>query len=968
LRKDSTATVLNVNETSVVVTDNDYIFVTNDTPVARKNALLNSANTLFMDFDIAFREPPPLIKGLQTVYAAVIDSDGNADVETFTPVGIPVTSDAVISSYAWDADGGSFQVGGAGTQSVQLRYTTPGFYRPRVTVTDDNALTSWFSPYVFVIPNDFSSVVSLGFDGISLSCTIEDGWNATVNAFEGAQNLLDNTLVATYEPGDHVQVTSDITFVGRLRNEQNAGAMSQQHGLDPKVSFEIEGIGTQMGRLISRPITYSDKASPTKFTHINNCTPWRAIGEFVREFTNINNTHSLEFDDVSNDFQFKSYSTGATSTLDSITNILFTQKAAIEWAASGEMKIARHANWLPTADRNALTTIANFTLVDDYATESGDGVLYDLPIDYVRNVGKNIVYGGSYNTTNGSITSLKSTTPAVTQSDGPEKSETNRQVLKANLSGANAAVELGQRGGDDFAAKQLNEVLTVTYPDSYRWFQPSVSSWFTHTINRDENLRGIAYTTSTRWLTSAVDIVYDIQLHRRVVRVTHPIETSDPGFATTVEEPPDPVAYTVPVQPVLDAFPGFLPETFGSDLPSGAVDEDEQPVTAEDLAPQSEATDPQVVIDITYKSSGNTIMVWNDSELWRCDDIGVLGTATWQNTLITATGTIEDAIWDDRATIGAPAFAVSNDGTDSYIYTTNNLGEAKWFEPGDTIETWEGSQIRQYGGDSFIAYGIAGQYLGGATFTLDLLNGNGQGTLRGSSLDPTHSGTVSSYPGEYTGADVFRGGDGDNGGRAVNIEWPIPPGVVITDVLFKVYFDNNDIGDSGERRCTIEIFEDGSSVHRTDQDLAYATTANVTVQIPGVIGKAGDILLMHAAVEDDTSGAIRIYEVQIKGNATADYAATTFTTDRAANMSDLTPVEEMSLGDGSFDIRQGTKVMAASNQWVRESVAGTDTYANETDGDAGAGNYAAAIWGLGTGTNDYLYATDAGVLYIVLSG
>jgi hypothetical protein len=433
LRKDATTSVLNINETSISITDNDYIFVTKDTVPSHKTALINSSNTLFMDFDISFRQPPPIIYDFQTAYAVVIDSDGNGDL-SLAPAAHAVTASATISSWALTStDGGTQQSFNSGTGAAVIRYDTPGYYRPRITVTDSNGLTSWFSPFVFVLPNDLSDIISVGFDGISLSATIEDGWNATVNAFEGVQNLLDNTLVAVYEPGDHQIITSDITFVGRLRNENNAGTMSQQHGLTPKASFDIEGIGTIMGRLISRPVTYKDNSSPSKFSQIKNVTPWRAIGEFVREFTNINNIHSLEFTDVTDTFRFASYSTGRTSTLDSILNILFTINGAIEYAPSGEMRTVRNANYLSASDRNALTTIANFDLSDDYATEGdGDGDLYTFSIDYVRGVGKNIVYGGSYDTTNGSIAALKSTVPAVTQSDGNEKSETNRQVLAAN--------------------------------------------------------------------------------------------------------------------------------------------------------------------------------------------------------------------------------------------------------------------------------------------------------------------------------------------------------------------------------------------------------------------------------------------------------------------------------------------------------------------------------------------------------
>jgi hypothetical protein len=340
--------------------------------------------------------------------------------------------------------------------------------------------------------------------------------------------------------------------------------------------------------------------------------------------------------------------------------------------------------------------------------------------------------------------------PAITQSDGNEKSETNRQVLEANQSSEAAATELGQRAGDDFAAKQSNPVLSVTYPDSYRWMIPSVSQWYTHTIAASENTRGRAYDTNTRWLTSNVDIEYDLATQRRVVRVQHPIETTTLGFAVAVEEAPVPTQYSVPVQPVMDTYPGFISETFGSDLPSGATADDEQPVTQDDIAPQSEAQDPQITINIIEKTSGQTIMVWNDDNIWRTDTIGQLSGAVWDDSKweTVGTGTLQDAVWDGGDDVGAAAFAVSNDGTDTYSYSTTNVAKAFWLAT-DTIDTFEASIIRQQSTDTVMVYGIAGQFEGGS-FTIDQLNGNGTAYLQPSNEDSTHGGaTPSNAPGVY---------------------------------------------------------------------------------------------------------------------------------------------------------------------------------------------------------------------------
>jgi hypothetical protein len=443
-------------------------------------------------------------------------------------------------------------------------------------------------------------------------------------------------------------------------------------------------------------------------------------------------------------------------------------------------------------------------------------------------------------------------------------------------------------------------------------------------------LRGRSYNTGTRWLTSTVDISYDLALARRVVRVQHPIETTTLGFAVAVEEAPEPTRYSVPVQPIMDAYPGFVSESFGSDFPTGGTANDEQPITQEDLAPQSDAKDPSITITIIEKTSGQTVMVWSTSNLWRTDTIGQISDPVWEDSRwnVLGTGTLEDAVWDGGDNVGAAAWCVSNDGTDSYSYSTTNVAKAFWLATA-TIDDFEASTIR-------------------------------------TSEDSTHTGPASSNAsGVYeSGNDRYVGQDGDDGGKACNIAFAIPPGSTLTNI--NVRFEGvrgSTIG--GERTCSMQI--DGNSTFWTGDfsvalGLQTFTSGNQTPS-----PTTGDEIIIHSSMDRETNSDARITEVEVSGTSVADHAATAISTDRAATFDPLRDVGLMDLGDGSFDIRRGTWALAAKNEKVRIAFPGL-SYSDEPDGGAGSGQYPLAIWGIGDDKDDYIYCVDDGTLYIVIDG
>jgi len=158
----STASTVNINWTSANLQDDQYIMVVKDVREWFKmpRPRTDGTDIQYKDYDHVYADGlRPLVYGLQTVYAAALNGSGNADF-VLEPSGLAVNNGATISSWAWDADGGSFQSGSASTQNVTIRYTSAGHYMPRVTVTDSNGKTNWFTFHVFVgnapMPSDLT--------------------------------------------------------------------------------------------------------------------------------------------------------------------------------------------------------------------------------------------------------------------------------------------------------------------------------------------------------------------------------------------------------------------------------------------------------------------------------------------------------------------------------------------------------------------------------------------------------------------------------------------------------------------------------------------------------------------------------------------------------------------------------------------------------------------------------------------
>jgi len=680
IRKAGTSTLVYINETSASLNDDDWIIVTKD--VREWSKLPRKTSTdYFKDYDINYQLPRPIIYDLQTVRVVEIDGDGNADV-AFSPLMLPVEFGAGITSWLWDIDGGAFQAGSSSSQNITARYTVAGHYMPRVTVTDDNGITNWFAVHVFIIPSDYDdSNIYTDFDALSIQADLEGGWTASATAKAGVSSILNQTFCCVYAPGNKTAINTHTLFCGRFRAEETPREHSAEFAWTLKVDFDMEGVAAVMGRMISRSIPMIYDASPTEWDELEGLTPWRAVAYFLAEHTTIPNTHSITFDATGTTWRFPNFTAGDNNILDSVTSILETINARMEYAPQGEIHIARQAVYLDDTGRDALTTIEDFAIQDvAIAGREGEGLVIER--DYLNVVGIEEAWGGYFNTTSKDVQTLQARTPAVTQSDGNERGTLNRQVLTANSTLTAAGTELGERTGNDFAARQPTPTMEIEHQPEYRFLIPSGSQWYTWTIAATDNGRGVTYDTDDRWLLTSISMVYDFEQGFSSIGAVYQLETQKTDYQTIVTIPPTETPFVLPILPGVDDFP-FLDELPNIDTPDGTgFGAGDEPVyDDQDIGEINNPQDPGTTQDnFESNGSGDFGIIWDASQIWTFS--GVITSTNPTYTDVTPTDlegftTITDAKLAPQNN-NSRAWMISNDGTNSRLWRTANIGGLQW--------------------------------------------------------------------------------------------------------------------------------------------------------------------------------------------------------------------------------------------------------------------------------------------------
>lgn len=649
----ATSTVLNINETSADVSDNDFIFVINDFRVWDKLAR-ESSGVQLKDFALTFRQLPPVIYGLKSAYAGIVSGSPEGLTIAFAASAIAGTSGATISSYAYTiVTGMTVTAGSAATANVTIRFDA-GFYWLKLVVTDSGSRTATRYIPVWSVPTDLSAQVALGFTGSQISGDLSTGFNATIEAFDGISSVYDNTLAVIWDVesynGVATNIIGNVRFVGRLRNETDSGQSDETYSYLTTTAFEIEGAGSQLSRITAPLLALRYDTSPTLWDEITNLTLWRAIVHLLAEHSTFLTLHSLEFDSTANTFLAKILNTQGGNLLAAVNDLAQSINGQMQFAYDGRCEVVRDLRYESTANRNAAVTVAGWTTED----------LQDLRlgIDHIETVGKSEAAGGTFTPTSGVVTPLLAIAPGVAQGMGEGRNPLQRQILTASVSKSTAQSELNTRVGHHFALSNPTDQLTITHPDGYHFLIPAVNLWYTWTLAASTNLRGRAYTTAQRWLLTQTSISHDNETGTKTVEATYSLETEGVPGQTVTYPPPATIPTPISTIPPFDAYSNF-PE-----LPDISIADPTYPPPFTGNVSQP----PQVA-----PANGNTVIIWTETQVWICTNFISTQTPTWNEITPEIGGSDVIVAVVFSGFIDGLAYCLVNTTTTSIVYYTEDV-------------------------------------------------------------------------------------------------------------------------------------------------------------------------------------------------------------------------------------------------------------------------------------------------------
>ena len=550
------ATDVYINETGTDIANTMYVTVIDDFDIMERLQRV-SGGIKFKDWDLTFRDLPPLIDGLQSVYA---DFSGSNPVGwSFAPTATAMASGAAISTWAWDVGDGTITVGTAASQNITA--TFPGYsvneHRwVHLTVTDDNGNASVFHFEVYTVNKQSSTAVKIDSGNLQINATLQEGWNATITAWANfaQDDVLDQTRVAIAGIDDYdgtaTPITSNIMMVGRLRLENNQTSADELAGEVAEVDLNIEGFATQLARLPAPAVQVSDATTPASWGEMVSPYPTRAIVYLLAYHTTYLTLSSVSADDLSA-YVLGDYSLGETTALDNVNKQLESVNGMAAFAPSGETTLRRNASYQTDADRAGLTTVFDFTTADITPELS-------MELEYGETVGEIEAGAVVYNTTTNDIDfRYIGRAPASSFGSGHESEQLNGQVLIADSTDGDARDELVQRTADHLAYINPKTRLDIGLMDGFWFAIPTLYQRWTFTLAASDTTRERAYTSSDYWQLLSINYLADNEENTRTLSATFEEETQgeNAGISVTLVPDVNDLDYSLPPMGAYDTFP-----------------------------------------------------------------------------------------------------------------------------------------------------------------------------------------------------------------------------------------------------------------------------------------------------------------------------------------------------------------------------------------------------------------------------
>lgn len=500
-------TTFYINETSATLSTAYYVTVLNDWDIHEKLERRTADGTAYKDWDLTFQQLPPVITGLQSTY---VDTSGTATVTfDFTVSADPTADGATISTYSWDVDDGTIN---SGTGTATINVTFPGAVTNEhrwviLTITDSNGVSNYFTFEVYTVDltDTSTTVIALDTDQAAITGSVDEGFNLSVRAWDGFTSILDRTRCALLSVdnygGTTTPITQNVAFVGRLRQEGNFTAGDPQRGTLKETRLTIEGFVSQLGRLHGAGLYLKTDATPTAWGEVDTLTIKRALVYMLAWHSTYLNVASVTFDADSDDYIWPEYTVQEASLLEWLNSVADDQNAQLVIAGDGQTTFQRDAR---------IAGVSGLTTVYDFVT--GDMLNFTLEDEYIDTYSQAVIGAATYNTTASKSTTYVGRAPAQAFGPGWESGQVNQQIMKANLTDAQARTEAGSRVANYLATLNPRPRLTVELMPGFYWLVPSVHQLYTFTIAAADNTRGRAYTTADKWL--CTDISYDYNPQR----------------------------------------------------------------------------------------------------------------------------------------------------------------------------------------------------------------------------------------------------------------------------------------------------------------------------------------------------------------------------------------------------------------------------------------------------------------------
>ncbi len=563
VRKVPTSGTLYINESSQALTTAYYVTVIDDYDIFERLERITETGTQYKDWELTYTNLPPHVGGLQSSYVVSQYGTSSASI-AFAPTAYANASGATISTYLWDVGDGTITVGTSSTQNITASFPV-GHRWVHLTITDSNSVSNYyvFEVYVINLSNPATYTI-LGVDGASISASWDEGYNATVTAFDGISTLLDNTRCTIFTreifgDANTTPIINNIEFVGRIRNESNTTTGDDTYGVLKDTNFTLEGFASQIAKTTSASGLVIPDASPNAWGEIKDVSVLRAIIYILAWHSTALNVMCLDINTNDHVFKNDGFNIQDASLLDSVNTLLVSINARVIFAPDGGAIVERHACYIPTADRTSLTTVMDFTTDD----------LFDFEVirDKQQTVGRITVGALSYNTSTDITRDFIAKAPAKAKGTGQEEGVLNYQILESNQTEALDIIELQGRVANHYAYVNPHDRIRVTFLDSYRFIIPTQHQWYTFTIASTDNIRGFSYTTSTRWLCQNVSIDHDNEAGTRVITAEFERETDSTDAMILVALIPQ---VSTPITAPMPALSGYNSVTFDpNDLLTG---------------------------------------------------------------------------------------------------------------------------------------------------------------------------------------------------------------------------------------------------------------------------------------------------------------------------------------------------------------------------------------------------------------